>query len=168
MAFIVLATPSGCSLWLTALYRWSYASSAFAVGEMLYRPAVRWYESVLNQRGATLAGHLDELAVIFNAQGKYEESEPLYKRSLMIYRQCIAQAKAQSAFAPSGQPAHTSPWLLQSMVLSAEDYASVLEITDRRPMACQMLEDLATTLVQSGEHETAEKIRDRLLASADR
>lgn len=139
-------------MWLTALYRWSYASGAFGVGEMLYRPGIRWYERVLNQRGASLAGHLDELAVLLNAQAKYEVSEPLYKRSLMIYRQSMAQ----------------SPWLLQSMILSAEDYASVLEITDRAPMARQMLEDLATTLSQNGEDATAEKIRDRLLASADR
>jgi hypothetical protein len=153
VAFIVLATPSGCSLWLTALYRWSYASGAYRVGEMLYRPGIHWYERVLGQQGASLAGHLDELAVIFNAQAKYEQSEPLYKRSLMIYRQSISKS---------------SPWLIQSMILSAEDYASVLEITDRAPMARQMLEDLATTLSQNGEDATAEKIRDRLLASADR
>lgn len=156
VAYIVLATPSGCSLWLTAIYRWSYASGAFQVGEMLYRPGVRWYENVLKQHGASLAGHLDELALLFNAQAKYEQSEVLYQRSLMIYRQSIAQ------------PTQLSPYLIQSMVLSAEDYASVLEITDRGPMAHKMLEDVAATLSQSGEHETAGKIRDRLLSSADR
>ena len=148
MAISVGSSRQSISTILDRCYQLANMSSLFRFGEVVYRAGIYWLEKVLKVSGPLLAVHLDQLAALLNAQGKYSEAEPSYKRSLLIYRKAIADGN---------QP----DWVYNSMMLVCEDYGSLLEITGRKREAQKMLTDSADQLAALNFEDEAETLRVR-------
>ena len=78
-------------------------------------------EQTLGPEHPDVATSINNLALLYQAQGKYAEAEPLYQRALVIYEKALG-------------PEH--PYVAQSL----ENYALLLRATDRNAEADELEE----------------------------
>ncbi|TMC21628.1 MAG: tetratricopeptide repeat protein [Chloroflexi bacterium] len=55
----------------------------------MYTRALAIYERHLGPTHPDMASSLNNLALLYNSQGKFSEAEPLYKRALSIYERIL-------------------------------------------------------------------------------
>ncbi len=58
---------------------------------LLYRRALEIYEKSLGKDHPDVAKSLNNLALLYYAQGKYDEAEPMYRRALEIYEKSLGK-----------------------------------------------------------------------------
>ena len=96
----------------------AYQQRRYADAEKSFQSALKEAEG-FGQEDLRLALTLNNLAFLYQAQGKYAEAEPLYKRSLAIWERTLG-------------PEH--PNVAQSL----ENYAALLRETNREAEAARM------------------------------
>ncbi len=92
----------------------------------LYQQALVIREKALGLEHPSVAASLNNLALLYHAQGKYAEAEPLYKRSLAIWEKALGPEHPQVA-------------------TSLENYAALLRELDRNAEA-EKLEERARAI----------------------
>jgi tetratricopeptide (TPR) repeat protein len=150
--FIALACQASVvALFLQLIFNAAYHFESYTIAVRVYKMGLGWLERLTGEESYLLASSCDGLAVLLNAQEKYQEAEPLYKRSLTIYRRLVDKDGAGGSNLD----------IFQSMTHTAEDYSSLLEITGRDGEAKEMLLDAARMLSDYGLTDLAEKLKKR-------
>ena len=94
------------------------------------------WEKALGPEHPRVAASLNNLALLYDAQGKYAEAEPLYKRSLAIWEKALG-------------PEH--PDVAQGL----ENYAALLRKTGRSAEASKMEARAKAIRAKRAERNTA-------------
>ncbi len=63
----------------------SGSTTSFAEAEPLYQRALAMKEKLLGKHHPDVAMTLNNLAVFYKSQGRFNDAEPLYQRSLLIF-----------------------------------------------------------------------------------
>src|SRR5207253_1568013 len=86
LSLLVLAlSPPALGLFMDMVFRLGYSLDAQRATAAPLAMLIGWSRCVLRVGGGRLAGHLANLAMLYNAAGMYEKAEPLYKEALLLF-----------------------------------------------------------------------------------
>ena len=137
-----------------------------------YQQAEEWLEHLLaiweqeGEEDEALALALNDLAVVYNSQGRYEEAEPLYKRSLEIWEKALGKEHPHVAATLNNL---AELYRTQGRYEEAEPlYKRSLEIWEKalgkeHPHVAAALNNLAALYYKQGRYEEAEPLYKRSL-----
>jgi tetratricopeptide (TPR) repeat protein len=141
--------------------RYLYDHALYARAQPLYQRALTIYEQQLGSSHPHTASNLNNLAALYDAQGKYGEAELLYKRALAIREQALGTEHPDTA-----QSLNDLAWLYynEGKYEQAELlYKRTLAIRERQlgtehPYTAESLNDLAWLYDHQGRYEEAEAL----------
>ena len=143
----------------------AYEQGQYADAEKAWIAALEEAEK-FGPRDPRLATSLNNLAILYDAQGKYAETEPLYKRALAIAEKTLGPDHLQVAiflnnladlYRLQGRYAESEP-------LSKRALAIEKVLGPDHPQAATTLNNLALLYQDQGQYEEAELLYKRSLA----
>jgi tetratricopeptide (TPR) repeat protein len=153
----------------------------FYQGQGAYAQAEPWYQGCLSaarsrlgdspaetrrERHPAVASSLNNLALLYCAQGRYEAAEPLYHQALELWREVLGDrhpAVAQSLnnlaglYDAQGRYSEAEPLYQQALDLRRE------LLGDRHPDVATSLNNLAAVYESQGRYEAAEPLYQQAL-----
>ena len=142
-----------------------------------YKQAQEWLEHLLNIRkaknknGINFAYASHALANLYQRQGKYEEAEPLYKRSLAITEKALGKKHSAIAntlsnlallYRQQGKYEKAEPLYKQSLAIKEK------ALGKEHPLVATILNNLAELYDQQGKHKKAQPLYKRSLAITEK
>jgi tetratricopeptide (TPR) repeat protein len=132
------------------------------------RAALAAREAVYGPDHESVAGSLNNLAMLLKAKGDYDGAEPLYRRALDINRKTLGDDHPHVAIALSnlavllkklGKLEEAEPLYYESLELTRKIYG------DAHPLVTRRLHNLAMFLWQKGDYQAAEPLMRDVLAA---
>ncbi|HVB22938.1 MAG TPA: tetratricopeptide repeat protein [Ktedonobacteraceae bacterium] len=160
-----LAFPEAAALLNKAGY-YLYDLAFYADAEPLYQRALQIREQVLGPQHPSTATSLNNLAALYDTQGKYEQAKPLYQRALRISEQVLGPQHPDTAqslnnlallYQSQGKYEQAEPLLKRALQISEQ----VLD--PQHPDTAQSLNNLALLYDNQGKYEQAEPLYQRAL-----
>ncbi len=144
----------------------AYQQADYAEAEKLLLAALKEAEK-FGERDPRLATSLNNLAVLYNAQGKYTEAEPLYQRSLAIREKAlgpehpdVAQSLNNLAVLYNAQGRYAQAEPLYQRALAIREKA----LGPEHPNVATVLENYAALLHKLNRDAEADKMEARAQA----
>ncbi len=144
-----------------------YDHALYAIAEPLYQRALAICEQELGTSHPNTATSLDNLALLYIAQGKYVEAEPLLQRALAIYEQELGTSHPDTAtslnnlallYDTQGKYVEAEPLYQRALAIREQQLGA------RHPDTAQSLNNLAALYREQGKYAEAEPLYQRALA----
>ena len=138
-----------------------------AEAEALYQRALTILEKALGTEHPYVAQSLNNLAVLYDTQGKYAEAEPLYKRALAIDQKALGPEHPEVAtdlnnlaalYYTLGRYAEAEPLYQRGLAILEKALGA------EHPHVAQSLENYAVLVRAIGLNAQAESLEDRAKA----
>jgi tetratricopeptide (TPR) repeat protein len=151
-------------LWRTALYLRAHA--LYQQAEPLFLLVLQINEQKLERTHPDVANSLNNLAVLYEDQGKYEQAEPLYQQALQVRKKIWGPVHPDVAdslnnlaklYDGQGKRERAEPLFQQALQI----YERTLEPT--HPKMAMILNNLGVLYVAQGKYEQAEPLYQRAL-----
>ncbi|MCX7930633.1 MAG: tetratricopeptide repeat protein [Chlorobi bacterium] len=151
--------------------QYCYDTAEYRFGEECGREAVSLYCSIYGEDNQLTASSLNDLAVVLDITGRYEESEKLYRRALTIREHTLG---------PEHQDTVLSMNNLAGIMYATGKYREAEELLQRALTICECtlgmdhpstalsLNNLAIVLDATKRYEESEKLHRRALALRER
>jgi len=152
---------------LMGVARYEYDHALYSQAEPLYQRALAIREQVLGPEHPDTALSLNNLAMLYDSQGKYEQAEPLLQRALAIQEQVLGPEHPGTALSlnnlamlynaqgkyEQAEPLYQRALAIREQVLGPEHPGTALS-----------LNNLAALYNAQGKYEQAEPLYQRALA----
>lgn len=149
---------------LSYVYRLCYDQNAelpqaLKLGELAHQVGLQYLHIRLPKTDPRLIPVLEQYAVLLNAQGRYDQSEPLYLEARDIYEHNIKVEGLN--IRGEGEKEPNRMLLAQGLANLAFDYSSMLEIVERRDDAHDVLVECAKLIDLAGDRDLSSKVSQK-------
>jgi tetratricopeptide (TPR) repeat protein len=157
--------------YLTALGGAAYSGGNYPLASSALAEALSLREKALSPDDANLASSLNNLALLYGAQGRYAEAEPLHKRALAIGEKMLGPDHPDVAlrlnnlaalYVAQGRTAEAEPLFKRSLAIGEK------MLGPEHPDVATNLNNLALLYVARGRTAEAEPLYTRSLAIAEK